>query len=1286
VTSGANGAVSSIAVDGQANLVWNYLYDGSGNLVTVKINGDPWRVYTYGSAGITEARDGGGRLIEGHSYDASGNAISSTAAADDISNIEYNASGARVPGEMVTRVTYSSGRTTDYFSRFAGGKMRTVEVKGSCACGSDEAVYAYDGKGHVVRQQNASGYIALSTYDVATGNLLSQSAPLRPSACDPAAASDHCRLDPDALAAATLFETPVTLTTTFAYADAHWPDKPTDIAMTSVASGRQRREARSYHPLTGEVANTGIDGWQPGEEPVRSERATATMFYGDALPSPSAGDLDQPPASISPTAPAFDPGGSFNSAWLALPQPIGLPRSIDGPRTDVADVTLFVYYPIDASVPATLRGRLAATKNAAGHVNRFESYDAFGNVLRAVDPNGVATESSFDALGRPATTTIKAVPGCDTTLDPLCATDLTTTRTYFPAGPLQSEQRAGGGITAYTYDVRGRVATISRGPSAADLREQIETSYDSATGLKGLERYLANENGTWTEKRRESFSYDSLGRLTAVTHADGNSIGYSYDPQGRLGSVRDENHTVPNTLYAYDPGGRLVSVTQSLGTAPGGQIVTRYAYDRQGNLTAVTDPNGNVTSYLVDDLAQVVQQTSPVTGVAAYGYDAAGNVVSATDANGATTVRRYDALGRVLSAASTRREPSGQISTETVGWTYDDATAGHFGVGRVAAMNDPAGTTTYAYERRGLLRLESRSFPDSANSYATKFSYDADGNRALVGYPSGQLSVSYAFDYAGRPVGANGLVTAATYLPFGPLSQLQFGNGTVQTLDYDTRYRITANKLTATNVAPPNATIASYVYGYDAVGNVTNLQDVTDSSYHRSFGYDELNRLIRANTGSSLWKTGDYSWDAMGNILSANLSVVIPGGPDNLARTNPKRFQPPSKPRKKGTQVQELGRSMSFSYNGTTPKLAVVTLNDLDRSVSHDTAGNETSYVVARSYSPRNLLATVQDQTDPEELSPHILRYGYDGRGVRVERTETPSNGFGTSVHRFFFYTPELTLLAATRDDGVNVWGGNPPTAFGKNVDYEIVWFGDRPIAQIAPGAAPLYTFADHLGTPLLQTDGTPAVTWRVEYEPFGNIYEVRAGTRADQPLRFPGQELAMTFEGPEENFNIFRWYKGGWGRYTQPDPIGLESETNLYAYALSNPLLATDPLGLAAKVCCRLLAQWLAGSTLRQRHCYVIAGDGTRYGLYPEQRNGKTVGVARMNDPRDKGGTCKDCQCPSGDQCFKNAFNSYPVGDYRYLGPNSNTFAGTLAKKCCKGGIPKGLGSAPGIDDDPPK
>jgi RHS repeat-associated protein len=103
---------------------------------------------------------------------------------------------------------------------------------------------------------------------------------------------------------------------------------------------------------------------------------------------------------------------------------------------------------------------------------------------------------------------------------------------------------------------------------------------------------------------------------------------------------------------------------------------------------------------------------------------------------------------------------------------------------------------------------------------------------------------------------------------------------------------------------------------------------------------------------------------------------------------------------------------------------------------------------------------------------------------------------------------------------------------------------------------------------PLRAVHSLPALTiqetvvWRAEYEPYGTVSSFRAGASRHQPLRFPGQEYDET--APEQQYNIFRWYRAGWGRYTSPDPIGWTfKEQNLYGYAGENPLRNVDPLGL---------------------------------------------------------------------------------------------------------------------------
>jgi YD repeat-containing protein len=760
--------ITTISVDTRPDLTWQYSYSGS-LLQSVTLSGSTgsWRAYEYTGGLLSAVRDAAGNLIESHTFDAHGRATDSIGAGGpDITNIEYDLPGS-LPDSTITRVTYATGEQTTFDQRFIDGRQQTFAVTGGCgSCGSRNSMYAVDDStGQLVREQDARGYIRSLAYDAA-GRVIQELRHDRPADCDPEQDPSHCRMTAASLLTASLQSTAASTYVNYSYGDSIWPDKPTLVTTPSVANpAGTRTELTAYDPATGVPLTKTVTGFT--DPKYIFGRTTTVSLYDGTMTAATAG---------------FDPGRNFSASWLTLPQPVGKTRVIDGPQTSLNDITTFVYYPVDNSVPAAYRGRLAAVRNAAGYISTFENYDVFGNAGRVVDPNGVATETTYDALGRVLTTTLKGVSGCSTTADALCATDLTNSRTYSPAtGPLTSQTDANGNVTTYEYDPRGRMTALSRGPSASLLKERMDYTYDPGSGKKSLERYLAMENGSWAEKRRESFSYDNLTQLTAQTHADNSSTAYTYDDAGDVTSVRDENHSTANTSYSYDPARRLTSVQQMLGNA---SVTTAYAYDIAGNLASVTDPNGSLTSYTYDDFGEMSSQTSPVTGATTYAYGTAGELLSVTDANGATTTRTYDALNRIRTAVSSRTAQS----DETVAWSYDSGT---FGLGRPAQMSDPAGVTNYTYDRRGMLLSESRTFPAPA-TYSTSYQYDANGNRTAIVSPSGS-SFSYTYDYANRPLtlyaGAYLYATGARYLPFGPETSLTFGNSTIQTHTYDSRYR-----------------------------------------------------------------------------------------------------------------------------------------------------------------------------------------------------------------------------------------------------------------------------------------------------------------------------------------------------------------------------------------------------------------------------------------------------------------------------------------------------------------
>jgi RHS repeat-associated protein len=128
--------------------------------------------------------------------------------------------------------------------------------------------------------------------------------------------------------------------------------------------------------------------------------------------------------------------------------------------------------------------------------------------------------------------------------------------------------------------------------------------------------------------------------------------------------------------------------------------------------------------------------------------------------------------------------------------------------------------------------------------------------------------------------------------------------------------------------------------------------------------------------------------------------------------------------------------------------------------------------------------------------------------------------------------------------------------------DY--IYLGDRPVGLVLPGAGLVYYHGDQLTTPQLVTGNLSAIQWTGTYQPFGTV--AITGSIA-QNLRFPGQ-----YADAETGWsnNGFRTYAPDLGRYIQADPIGLKGGINNYLYVQGNPIILTDPTGLAENVCAR--------------------------------------------------------------------------------------------------------------------
>jgi len=362
--------------------------------------------------------------------------------------------------------------------------------------------------------------------------------------------------------------------------------------------------------------------------------------------------------------------------------------------------------------------------------------------------------------------------------------------------------------------------------------------------------------------------FDDLGRmLKSVGAYVGEETLYAYDANGNAISVTDPLSNV--TGSTFDALNRLVQVTDALVNT------ASYSYDAAGNRETATDQRGLVTSYVHNGFGEVIRQSSPDTGVTDFEYDAAGRRTRRTDARGVVTEWSYDDLGRTL----TMTFPASPA--ENVTYSYDDATPGHYGIGRLAGVTDDSGSTSYRYDADGHTVWVQSVI--GAQTYVTEYAYDAANRLESMTYPSGRI-VEYTHDSLSRiasvstraSVGAP-LVTLAsglTYEAFGGLDGLTYGNGVTLANGFDLDGRLVA--LDAFDGVTP---VLDLDYTFDLAGNITGIADASGGSRGRDFAYDELHRLTQgkelAPGGAPVTLQTDYSYDAVGNRLTRDVGGAL---------------------------------------------------------------------------------------------------------------------------------------------------------------------------------------------------------------------------------------------------------------------------------------------------------------------------------------------------------------------------------------------------------------------------
>ncbi len=482
--------------------------------------------------------------------------------------------------------------------------------------------------------------------------------------------------------------------------------------------------------------------------------------------------------------------------------------------------------------------------------------------------------------------------------------------------------------------------------------------------------------------------------------------------------------------------------------------ITHYGYDTRDNQASVTDPNTNITHYLFDDFGRKNQTTSPDTGTTEYQYDPAGNLTQKIDAKGTIVNCTYDALNR-LTAIQFPSDPN-----QNVTFTYD-STSVSYGIGKLTGRTDPSGSYTFYYDAQGNLNKEEKTI--NSVLYTTQHVYNKNNFLTSITYPTGRV-ITYTPDQVGRisqvSTTLNGqpktLASAITYLPFGGITGLIYGNGLTLTQGYDNQYRISSIV---------TGSILNLTYGYDPNGNITSKNDAINppggevledpGTYSYQAGTNKLTH-IEATPPS------DFGYDLNANITSETGWTYIYDLSNQLIRV-----------------LQGSNQVGEYTFNGAGQRIKKVTQTET-RIFHYDLRGhliaetNQTGQMLAEYvYLGDQLLAMIK----PGELAyyfhndhlgtPQVLtnesqaiawKATYTPFGEAVISIATVENPFrfpgqyydgetGLHYNYFRYYNPPIGRYLTP--DPIGLLGGiNPFLYVGGN---PLRWIDPDGLAVIAP-------------------------------------------------------------------------------------------------------------------------------------------------------------------------------------------------------------------------------------------
>ncbi|MGX1676057.1 DUF6531 domain-containing protein [Streptomyces sp. NPDC055400] len=726
----------------------------------------------------------------------------------------------------------------------------------------------------------------------------------------------------------------------------------------------------------------------------------------------------------------------------------------------------------------------------------------------------------------------------------------------YSAGPGFEPDTEGEPVT-FT-DARGRVVTLHR---------------DS----DGLVSKIVDPLGA----EAASFVYDRSGRLQRHTGADGGTTAFLWDADGRLVGITDPLGEAVG--IAYDG---MFAVSELSWTGPGGRA--RTAFDYGPDRTLVTGPTGLCTGYVFDAQGRPTAIEDPSGHVSSRTLDADGRPLSVTDAAGATLTHTFDEVGRPTSL----RLPTGALSRAS--YTSLD------GGGTLTTLRDPLGNELLLeYDASGRLvrsrtpgrdtDVDTRSYDPVhgaltgivyGNGATTRFGYDEDGDLTTVTPPAPLGRTVFGYDGLSRITSVTsgaGDRIGYRYDPAGRLTEVTDENAgqTLLVLTRDALGRVVRKAGPAWSYAfdwvrtargdRPAVSVRTeeadsaperIASEYDSAGALTSfttpggttrytLDDAgraesvtTPAGRTARFVLDAAGRPVRIELGAAVQ---EIRYDASGRrtaltvrgpggerLLSAEYGYSSGGGADSDVLRSAVLDGEFTGFAYDGLKRLVRAGDAEFAYDDAhhLRRLGATefTLNEAgqvvrfgDTAFAYDGAGNfteETDPTGSFRYSATNQTLTgvfggVQ-----------VVDVRYDGLGQETPRHITETTVDGRTVVHVLTHSP--LGIVRTTDDGV-------PTDYVRTPDGNL-------LAVLTDTGRHYWAVTDQQGSVLALIDEEGTVAARYRYTAHGAV--TASGDAATvNPFRYRGAYQLLR----SAHLLDHHLYNGFWGRFTQPDPTGVQ-------------------------------------------------------------------------------------------------------------------------------------------------